>query len=126
MNKMKELEQIIRLLEDIRDLIKKGSSVSLVSDAKLPLLGESIESLGLTSRALNCLESDGIITIGQLLDRTPGSLCRDIRGFGKTTLREVKRKLEYKELYLLGERPPAEQELAEVCQNLGLDPKAES
>ena len=55
-------------------------------------LAMPIESLDLTVRSSNCLESNNIRTIGQLAYMTEADLLK-IRSFGKTSLREVRRKL---------------------------------
>lgn len=52
----------------------------------------SIESLDLTVRSYNCLESNHILTVGQLVKMTEADLLK-IRSFGKTSLREILRKL---------------------------------
>jgi DNA-directed RNA polymerase subunit alpha len=46
----------------------------------------------LSVRASNCLESAKIQTVGQLAKMTDADLLK-IRSFGKTSLREIKRKL---------------------------------
>lgn len=50
------------------------------------------ESLDLTVRSSNCLESNHIETVGQLVVMTEAELLK-IRSFGKTSLREIRRKL---------------------------------
>lgn len=55
-------------------------------------LAMSIAELSLSVRANNCLESDNIMTVGQLVRLNEDDLLA-IRSFGKTSLREVKRKL---------------------------------
>ncbi len=57
--------------------------------AKLAL---PIENLDLTVRSGNCLESNHIETVGQLAVMTEADLLK-IRSFGKTSLREIRRKL---------------------------------
>lgn len=52
----------------------------------------NVAELELSVRATNCLESEGITTVGQLVVRTEEELL-EIRNFGETTLREVKLKL---------------------------------
>ena len=47
----------------------------------------------LSVRASNCLESAKIHTVGDLAKLTEGDLLK-VRSFGKTSLREVKRKLQ--------------------------------
>lgn len=51
-----------------------------------------IQELELSVRASNCLESVKVETVGQLVQMTDADLLK-IRSFGKTSLREVKRKL---------------------------------
>lgn len=55
-------------------------------------LAMSVQELELSVRASNCLESVKIETVGQLVQMTEADLLK-IRSFGKTSLREVKRKL---------------------------------
>ncbi len=55
-------------------------------------LAMPIEGLDLTVRSGNCLESNNIQTVGQLVRMTDADLLK-IRSFGKTSLREVRRKL---------------------------------
>ncbi|RKY05471.1 MAG: DNA-directed RNA polymerase subunit alpha, partial [Planctomycetota bacterium] len=52
----------------------------------------SIESLELTVRSDNCLEANHIQTVGELVRMTEAELLK-IRSFGKTSLREIRRKL---------------------------------
>lgn len=52
----------------------------------------SIEQLNLTVRSSNCLESNNIQTVKQLVTMTEADLLK-IRSFGKTSLREVRQKL---------------------------------
>ena len=55
-------------------------------------LSMSIREMELSVRANNCLESAKIDTVGQLVSMAESELLK-IRSFGKTSLREVKRKL---------------------------------
>ena len=55
-------------------------------------LNMPIQELELSVRAGNCLESVKIDTVGQLVAMTEPELLR-VRSFGKTSLREIKRKL---------------------------------
>jgi DNA-directed RNA polymerase subunit alpha len=55
-------------------------------------LAMPIAQLELSVRAANCLESENIMTVGQLVRLSEEDLLA-IRSFGKTSLREVKRKL---------------------------------
>ncbi len=55
-------------------------------------LAMPIESLELTVRSNNCLDSNHIETVGQLVKMSEGDLLK-IRSLGKTSLREIRRKL---------------------------------
>jgi len=55
-------------------------------------LNMSLAELELSVRATNCLESEGITTVRDLVIRTDEELL-EVRNFGETTLREVKQKL---------------------------------
>ena len=55
-------------------------------------LNMAIQELELSVRASNCLESAKIQTVGELVKMTDADLLK-IRSFGKTSLREIKRKL---------------------------------
>jgi DNA-directed RNA polymerase subunit alpha len=55
-------------------------------------LNMSIQELDLSVRANNCLESAKISAVRDLVKKTDGDLLK-VRSFGKTSLREVKRKL---------------------------------
>ena len=65
---------------------------SQVSSEMETLLARPASALELSVRANNCLESAKIETIGELAQKTEADLLR-VRSFGKTSLREVRRKL---------------------------------
>jgi len=65
-------------------------------DAKLNM---SLAELKLSVRAMNCLESENILTVRDLVTRTEDQLL-EVRNFGETTLSEVKEKLNDLGLYL--------------------------
>ena len=65
-------------------------------EAKLNL---SLAELELSVRATNCLESEGIATVRELVSRTEEELL-EVRNFGDTTLKEVNAKLKEKGMYL--------------------------
>ena len=69
----------------------RGATVGLDAalEAKLTM---SLAELKLSVRASNCLESENINTVRDLVTRTEDQLL-DVRNFGETTLREVKEKL---------------------------------
>ncbi len=65
----------------------------------------SLAELELSVRATNCLESEGITTVRDLVIRSPDELL-EVRNFGETTLREVKAKLQERGLTLGMRIPP--------------------
>lgn len=69
------------------DVSSQGMDEELAAKLDMP-----IESLELTVRSGNCLESNNIQTVGELARMTEADLLK-IRSFGKTSLREVRRKL---------------------------------
>jgi DNA-directed RNA polymerase subunit alpha len=62
-------------------------------------LNMSLAELELSVRATNCLESEGITTVRDLVNRSDEELL-EVRNFGETTLREVKNKLQERGLQL--------------------------
>ncbi|MGL4552417.1 MAG: DNA-directed RNA polymerase subunit alpha, partial [Gemmataceae bacterium] len=62
-------------------------------------LNKSLAELDLSVRATNCLETEGITTVRDLVMRTDEELL-EVRNFGETTLREVKQKLQERNLSL--------------------------
>ena len=76
--------------------VEVAQDVDTELDRKLHMM---VHELELSVRANNCLEAAKIDTVGQLVSMTEAALLK-IRSFGKTSLREVKRKLEDMELSL--------------------------
>lgn len=62
-------------------------------------LNMSLAELELSVRATNCLESEGITTVRDLVIRTDDELL-EVRNFGETTLKEVKGKLQERGMHL--------------------------
>jgi DNA-directed RNA polymerase subunit alpha len=62
-------------------------------------LNMSLAELELSVRATNCLESEGIATVRDLVMRSDDELL-EVRNFGETTLKEVKGKLQERGLHL--------------------------
>ena len=58
-----------------------------------------IAELDLSVRAANCMEIEGIATVGDLCGRTEDQLL-EIRNFGKTSLKEINKKLSERGLSL--------------------------
>jgi DNA-directed RNA polymerase subunit alpha len=84
-------------LEDRPELIGAGGDQV---DAELERkLNMSLAELELSVRATNCLESEGITTVRDLVIRTDEELL-EVRNFGETTLKEVKQKLQERGLQL--------------------------
>ncbi len=78
-----------------------GGAIDAILESKLNM---SLAELKLSVRAMNCLESENINTVRDLVQKTDDQLL-EVRNFGETTLNEVREKL--KELGLhLGMRVP--------------------
>jgi DNA-directed RNA polymerase subunit alpha len=78
-----------------------GDSVDHELERKLNM---SLAELELSVRATNCLESEGITTVRDLVIRTDEELL-EVRNFGETTLKEVKQKLAERGLQLGMKQP---------------------
>jgi len=88
-----------------------GPEMALDDKADTPMISEAVDhelerklnmslaELELSVRATNCLESEGITTVRDLVIRTDEELL-EVRNFGETTLKEVKQKLAERNLYL--------------------------
>ena len=90
--------QYFELGEEILDFgsLEAAPSVDAEFQKKLNM---SIHEMELSVRANNCLEAAKVETVGQLVKMTESDLLK-IRSFGKTSLREVKRKLQDLDLSL--------------------------
>src|SRR5207248_8075678 len=71
--------------------LREASKATIDPDLQQKL-DMSIQELDLSVRANNCLESAKIQTVRELVKKTDADLLK-VRSFGKTSLREVKRKL---------------------------------
>jgi len=89
-------------MEDRGELGAGGEQVDVELERKLNM---SLAELELSVRATNCLESEGITTVRDLVSRGDEELL-EVRNFGETTLKEVKLKLEERGLQL-GMKLPA-------------------
>ena len=88
--------------------IEIGPAASVADSANAELdrkLNMSLAELDLSVRATNCLETEGITTVRELVLRSPEELL-EVRNFGETTLREVRSKLEERGLTLGMRIPP--------------------
>ncbi|HYF15245.1 MAG TPA: DNA-directed RNA polymerase subunit alpha [Phycisphaerales bacterium] len=70
-----------------------AAAAASVDEELIRKLNMNISELELSVRASNCLESARIETVGQLVTLTDAELLK-LRSFGRTSLREVKRKLQ--------------------------------
>ena len=69
-----------------------AAAAASVDDELIRKLNMPITELDLSVRASNCLESARLATVAELVQKTESDLLK-VRSFGKTSLREVKRKL---------------------------------
>ncbi len=92
----KHLNPFVHYHELGEDLVKETPTVAVpasdVNDELQAKLSRSVTELQLSVRGANCLEAARVMTIGELVRKTEADLLR-VRSFGKTSLREVKRKL---------------------------------
>jgi len=90
----KHLNPFVQYFELGETIIDTGATEAEAEmDAELQKkLAMSIHELELSVRANNCLDSAKVRTVGELVTRSEADLLK-IRSFGKTSLREVKRKL---------------------------------
>src|SRR5437762_656617 len=89
----------------LEDRVETGAAGEAVDHELERKLNMSLAELELSVRATNCLESEGITTVRDLVIRTDEELL-EVRNFGDTTLREVKNKLQERGLQL-GMKLPA-------------------
>jgi DNA-directed RNA polymerase subunit alpha len=89
-------------LDDRLEAVAAGEGMDADMERKLNM---SLAELELSVRATNCLESEGITTVRDLVIRNDDELL-EVRNFGETTLREVKQKLSERGLSL-GMKLPA-------------------
>ena len=82
-------ELVIEEAEEPEEVVAGAEEYVSELERKLAL---PVAQLELSVRASNCLESENIMTVGQLVRLSEDDLLA-IRSFGKTSLREVKRKL---------------------------------
>jgi DNA-directed RNA polymerase subunit alpha len=77
--------------DDAMGALRDASRATMDPDLQQKL-NMTVQELDLSVRANNCLESAKIGTVRDLVQKTDGDLLK-VRSFGKTSLREVKRKL---------------------------------
>ena len=89
----KHLNPFVQYFELGEELVSaEASAAASVDEELIRKLNMSVTELDLSVRASNCLESADIRTVGDLIQKDDPELL-GVRSFGKTSLREVKRKL---------------------------------
>ncbi len=94
----KHLNPFVQYFEMKEDLAVEGGVLAPEGDETAKrremdeLLAKSVDMLDLSVRSKNCLDSENITAIGDLLRFTESELLK-VRNFGKTSLKEVKNKL---------------------------------
>ncbi|MEO1130557.1 MAG: DNA-directed RNA polymerase subunit alpha [Planctomycetota bacterium] len=90
----KHLNPFVQYFEAGEERVSEDAAAAAsVDDELIRKLNMPIGELDLSVRASNCLESARINTVAELVQRTEADLLK-VRSFGKTSLREVKRKLQ--------------------------------
>ena len=90
----KHLNPFVQYFEIGDQTISEDAPAALEADQEASgVLQMTIADLDLSVRANNCLESAGIQSLNELVSLSESDLLK-IRSFGKTSLREIKRKLE--------------------------------
>jgi DNA-directed RNA polymerase subunit alpha len=90
----KHLNPFVQYTEVGAEQVSAAAAVAASVDEDLVRkLTMPLSDLELSVRASNCLESAKILTVGDLATRDEAELLK-VRSFGKTSLREVKRKLQ--------------------------------
>ena len=84
------LERVRRILADVEEA-EAAPEKEYISELERKL-AQTVSSLELSVRASHCLSSEKIETLDQLVRMTEDEILK-VRSFGKTSLREVKRKL---------------------------------
>ncbi len=94
----KHLNPFVQYFEMKEDLAVEGGVLAPEGDEHAKrremdeLLSKSVDMLDLSVRSKNCLDSENILMIGDLVRFTESELLK-VRNFGKTSLKEVKNKL---------------------------------
>jgi len=84
----------------------RGTGSGGLDPAMEAKLSMSLAELDLSVRATNCLESENINTVRDLVTRSEDQLL-EVRNFGETTLMEVREKLSAMGLHMGMRVPPA-------------------
>ncbi|MFN4260043.1 MAG: DNA-directed RNA polymerase subunit alpha C-terminal domain-containing protein [Gemmataceae bacterium] len=78
--------------DDALDFVESCGYQTPRPAAAAAILDQSIADLALSVRAVNCLESDGVTTVRDLVRKTADELLQ-IRHFGESALKDVRKKL---------------------------------
>ncbi|MCC6669689.1 MAG: DNA-directed RNA polymerase subunit alpha [Planctomycetes bacterium] len=95
----KHLNPFVQYFEMKEDLAIEGGALAPEGDESAKrkeldeLLNKSVDMLDLSVRAKNCLDSENITSIRELVSMSEADLLK-VRNFGKTSLKEVKTKLQ--------------------------------
>lgn len=90
----KHLNPFVQYFELGEEVVSEEAALAAEEEeAKSSILDTPVVDMDLSVRAGNCLEAASIKTVGQLAAMSEGDLLK-IRSFGKTSLREIKHKLD--------------------------------
>jgi DNA-directed RNA polymerase subunit alpha len=103
----KHLNPFVQIFDIGAEQVSAGAKAnSDVDEELMRKLRMQVGDLDMSVRATNCLESANIRTVAELVQKTEAELLA-VRSFGKTSLREVKRKLEEMDLHFGYDLPEA-------------------
>jgi DNA-directed RNA polymerase subunit alpha len=103
----KHLNPFVQIFDIGAEQVSPGAKAnSDVDEDLMRKLRMQVSDLDMSVRATNCLESANIRTLAELVQKTEAELLA-VRSFGKTSLREVKRKLEEMDLHFGYDLPEA-------------------
>ncbi|MBC7834823.1 MAG: DNA-directed RNA polymerase subunit alpha [Phycisphaerales bacterium] len=89
----KHLNPFVQMFDVGQELVsEEAAAAASVDEEFIRKLNMPISQLDLSVRASNCLESARINTVADLVSKSEGDLLK-LRSFGRTSLREVKKKL---------------------------------
>lgn len=88
----KHLNPFVQYFELGTATASESAAAARVDEELVRKLAMPVAEMDLSVRASNCLESAKLNTVADLVTKTEGELLK-VRSFGKTSLREVKRKL---------------------------------
>ncbi|HKI61555.1 MAG TPA: DNA-directed RNA polymerase subunit alpha [Mariprofundaceae bacterium] len=92
------LETQLAVFADFSD-VEKAVAQEVVNDGLEELLAQPIEHLDLSVRSMNCLKSDDVFRVGDLVQRSEQAMLRT-PNFGRKSLNEIKEVLENMGLHL--------------------------